>query len=133
MKILIAEDEQVSAHLLQKIMANWGVVDWAPDGPAAIDLWLQAVKNGVLYDLICLDIMMPEKTGHQVLAQIRELERDYGVGGKEMVPVIMTTILADKKNVLQAFLKGICQGYVIKPISFEKMRDELLRLELITA
>ena len=132
MKILIAEDEQVSARLLQEIMITWGAVDMARDGQTAIDLWLHAIKNGVLYDLICLDIMMPEKTGHQALEQIRELERDYGVGGKEMVPVIMTTVLADKENVLQAFLKGICQAYVVKPITFEKMRDELLRLELIT-
>ncbi len=132
MRILIAEDEQVSAVLLQRIMGAWGSVDLAENGQQAFAMYEKAYRERKMYDVICLDILMPHLSGQQTLDKIRQFERSNGIGGKDMVPVIMTTILSDQKNILQAFLKGVCEGYLIKPITAEAMRKELLRLDLIS-
>ena len=131
MRILIAEDEQVSAVLLKEIMDTWGTVDVATDGIIAFDMYNKAYEQRKMYDVICLDIMMPKLSGQQVLEKIRAFEIDHDIGGKEMVPVIMTTALSDEKNVMKAFLKGACEGYIVKPMTPAKMKNELLRLRLI--
>lgn len=131
MKILIAEDEQVSATLLTEIMNRWGEVEVAVDGPMALELYHKAYENMQMYDVICLDIMMPQLSGQQVLEKIRDFEIRRGVAVDDMVPVIMTTALSDEKNVMKAFLKGACEGYVVKPMTSAKLKNELVRLQLI--
>jgi two-component system chemotaxis response regulator CheY len=132
MKVLIAEDERVSAVLLKEIMSSWGSVDIAENGEMAFDLYKKAYDRYQMYDVICLDIMMPHFSGQQVLEKIRDFEINHGIGGRDMVPVIMTTALSDEKNVMNAFLKGTCDGYVVKPMTTAKMKNELLRLKLIS-
>ena len=131
MRILIAEDEQVSATLLKEIMGKWGDVDVAVDGPMALDLYHKAFGGQGMYDVICLDIMMPHLSGQEVLEAIRAFELQHNVPVQEMVPVIMTTALADEKNVMKAFLKGACEGYVVKPMTPAKLENELVRLKLV--
>jgi two-component system chemotaxis response regulator CheY len=131
MKILIAEDEPVSAALLKEILVVWGTVDVAVDGLMAMEMYEKAHDARKMYDLICLDIMMPHLSGQQVLEKIRIFEIANGIGGREMVPIIMTTALSDEKNVMKAFVKGACEGYVVKPMNLAKLKKELLRLQLI--
>lgn len=131
MRILIAEDEPVSAILLQDIMSQWGTVDVAEDGVMALDMYNKAFIDRKMYDVICLDIMMPKLSGQQVLEKIRDFEISHGVGGKDMLPIIMTTALSDEKTVMAAFLKGSCEGYVVKPMTSLKMKNEMQRLQLL--
>lgn len=131
MKILIAEDELVSATLLKEIMGKWGEVELAVDGAMALEFYYNAYETQSMYDVICLDIMMPHLSGQQVLEEIRNFELDHNVPAKEMVPVIMTTALGDEKNVMKAFLKGACEGYVVKPMTSAKLANELVRLRLL--
>ncbi len=120
MRILVVEDDFISRRLLSRYLAPFGECDVAINGKEA----LQAVEHAVLaedqYDLICLDIMMPEMDGHEALTAIRELEQandlDVGMGAK----VVMTTSLEDHKNISQAF-KSSADGYVVKPIQKKKL------------
>jgi len=91
-----------------------------------------ALKQGDPYDLICLDIMMPQMDGHQALEAIRQIESEHGIsGGLDSVKVIMTTVLDDPKNVMKSFREG-CEGYVVKPIEKQKLLDEIGKLGLIS-
>ena len=54
-----------------------------------------------------------------------------GVGGTDLVKIIMTTALGDAKNIMQAFIKGHCEGYMVKPIRKKALLNELAKLGLI--
>ena len=95
MKILIVEDDFVCRKVLQKMLATYGEVEIAVDGNEALEAFRLAQENGETYDLICLDVMMPEMDGHEVLAQIRKTEEVAGVGGLDRVKIMMTTALAN--------------------------------------
>ena len=131
MKVLIVEDDSISRMYLEEILRDFGDTHSAEDGAEALEIFNEALDNGVPFNLICLDIMMPKLNGHQTLQQIRKIEHRRGIGGGEMVPVLMTTALSDDKNVMKAFLKGTCDGYLVKPISREKLVQELERLSLV--
>jgi two-component system chemotaxis response regulator CheY len=127
MKILVAEDELVSQRLLQRMLSGYGEVDVAADGKEAIGAFLSAVEKARPYDLIFLDIMMPEMDGQGVLKEIRKIEADIGVHGSSGVKIIMTTAFDDKKNVMEAF-KFQCDAYLVKPIDKKKLEDQLQSL-----
>jgi len=75
MRILIVEDELTNIKILQSILAQYGDVDLAYNGNEAIDLFASSLKKEQPYDLVCLDIMMPQVSGQEVLLTIRDLEK----------------------------------------------------------
>jgi len=130
MRVLIVEDDFVSRQLLNKILSHYGYCDIAVNGKEAVEAFRMACEEGQPYDLICLDIMMPEMNGHDTLKAIRELEKELLSTSSEKAKVIVTSALADKKNVSEAIQEG-CQSYLLKPIKKQKLMEELRSLGLI--
>jgi len=129
MKCLIVEDDFVARTLLQKLLSNVSECHIAVNGQEAVKAFTAALNEGEPYDLICLDIMMPEMDGHQVLQAVRHLEDERGIWGSDGVRVIMTTALGDSKNIMAAFSKG-CEAYIVKPLTKAKLFNEMDKLGL---
>lgn len=129
MKILVVEDDFTSRVLLQKLLARYGEVHIAINGREALDAYTQAEAEGEPYELICLDIMMPEVGGQEVLREIRAAETARGIRLGEGVKIIMTTALKDSRNVMTAFREQ-CDSYLVKPIDRDKLAEQLENLGL---
>ena len=130
MKILIVEDDFSSRLLLQKFLAPYGTCYIAANGIEAVEAVKMALDTNEPYDLICLDIMMPEMDGQDALQCIRQLESQRGTFSSDGVKIVMTTALNDMKNINQAFY-SLCDGYVSKPLSKTKLLNILHTLGLI--
>lgn len=130
MKTLIVEDGFVGRRLLVSILSAYGSCDTAVNGLEALEAFELAWSEGAPYDLICLDIMLPEMDGHEVLKRIRSFEAAKGISGLNCVKVIMTTSLSDFENIRTAFVEQ-CEGYLVKPISKAKLIETLKKLELV--
>ena len=116
MKSLIVEDDFTSRLVLQEILNPYGECHIAVDGIEAIEAFMFAWAEKSHYDLICLDIMMPEMDGQEVLKRVRSMEDTSGVQPGKEVKIIMTTCLKDTRNVFTAFNEQ-CDAYVVKPIN----------------
>lgn len=132
MKALVVEDDFASRKLLQKILAPYGEVDIAVNGVEAIDAFSRALDENAPYELICMDIMMPEMDGQAALKRIREIERSKEIPPVQEAKVIMTTALDDPKNVVEAYYKGGATSYVPKPIDKQMLLHLLKNLNLIS-
>lgn len=130
MRVLIVEDQIASRELLGRILSPYGECDIAVDGKEAIKAFSLAWEKGQPYDLVCLDIILPEMDGREVLKAIRKKEKEMGIGGLDGVAVIMTTALADSKNIMGAFRDG-CEAYIVKPIDTRKLLRQVRDLGLI--
>jgi len=115
---------------LKSILKNYGEVDIAVNGLEAVEAYKEALMEDEPYDVIFLDIMMPEMDGQAVLKEIRAFEEESDIFGREMVKIIMTTALDDSENIKTAFIEQ-CEGYIIKPIEREKIEKELKKIGLI--
>lgn len=129
MKVLIAEDDLASRKFLYKFLSNYGECDITVDGMETIDAFLLAWGEGQPYDLICLDIMMPQLDGLKALKTIRDLETQKGLDDSQRVKIIMTTALNETETVFKCFNNG-CEGYAAKPIDTQKMLEVIKRLGL---
>ena len=120
MRILVVEDDSASSFVLTTLLSPYGETAAAVDGKAGLDAFRQAHAEGKPFELICLDIMMPQLDGQGVLRAIRAFEEEKSIDGKKAARVIMTTALGDKLNVIEALPR--CDAYLQKPID----RKELL-------
>ncbi|MGE5499307.1 MAG: response regulator [Syntrophothermus sp.] len=121
MKILIVEDDFINRLVLQKLLSSYGQCDIAVNGKEAITAFSYALEEGSYYDLICLDIMMPEMDGRDALRIIREKEREKSIPPNKEAKIIMTTALDTPKEVVDAFYQGGCTSYLVKPIERRKL------------
>jgi len=131
MRILIVEDEFTSRKLLTALLSDFGECDAAADGVECVELFKKAVEEGKPYDLVCMDIMMPNKDGHQALKDIRVIEQEMGISTVDEAKVIMITALNDPKTVVKAYYKGGAAAYLPKPIEVESLYAILRDLALI--
>jgi two-component system chemotaxis response regulator CheY len=131
MKTLIAEDDFTSRLMLQGILKRYGPVDLAANGREAVDAVGAALEGGEGYDLICLDVMMPEIDGYEALKQIRGMEASRGIVSSRGAKIFMTTALGEIKNVADAYF-GFCDAYLQKPIAMPKLLQQLQEFELIS-
>ncbi|MEN6577440.1 MAG: response regulator [Phycisphaerales bacterium] len=131
MKCLIVEDDSVSRELLRAFLKNYADCHMARDGREAVEQFIDALDADQPYDLICMDIMMPDVSGRDALKAIRQIEAEHGIGGLDGVKVIMTTALDDSKDILGSFREG-CEAYVVKPIHKDKLFAEIEKLGLLS-
>jgi len=131
MRSLIAEDDFTSRKLLQKILSEFGESDVAVNGKEAVEAFNDALDGGQPYDLICLEIMMPEMDGQEVLKRVRQREKESGVRQPNEVKVVMTTALDSPREVIEAYYRGGCTPYLVKPIEKRKLIEVLKHYQLI--
>ena len=116
-KILVAEDEPNTVHLIARILAREGheVIE-AKTGAEALDVLERAAP-----DLVILDVMMPELDGFQALAKIRSDPRH------QKLPVIMLTAKRQPEDVARGWATG-ADTYLTKPFSPLELTELIKRL-----
>ena len=128
MLILIAEDDQISRKILSLHLSSFGQVTVTENGGEAVEAVRESLENSRKgYDLICLDIMMPEMDGQEALRQIRALEENAGVDESDQATIVMTTALSDSKHYVAA-LQDDCDGYLVKPIRRQDLNQLIQQL-----
>jgi len=107
-KVLVVEDEAKVAHFISTGLEEEGyTIDVAPDGKKGLDLLKQ-----VTYDIVLLDLMIPEVNGLQLLKTMR----DWGIN----TPVLIITAKSSKEDVVKGLDTG-SDDYLTKPFSFDEL------------
>jgi signal transduction histidine kinase/ligand-binding sensor domain-containing protein/ActR/RegA family two-component response regulator len=112
--VLLAEDNLVNQHLARRTIEKWGhQVTVVSTGREAVDAAQQR-----RFDLILMDVQMPEMDGFEATARIRARERGY------RVPIVAMTahaLTGDRERCISAGM----DGYVTKPIDLSKLRETI--------
>lgn len=114
-RALIADDNPINLQILEAFLMKLGiVVTSAENGRQAVDLFQRGA-----YDMLCLDISMPEMDGVTALAEIDRIAR---AGGGKRPPAVAVTANAMPQHV-QEYLSAGFEAHLAKPIR----RDGLAR------
>lgn len=129
MRALIVEDEFLSRKVLRSFLMTLFEVEIVVNGREAVEAFKLAHSENQPYDLILMDIMMPEVDGIEALHKIRSMEEKQNL--KPKVKVIMTTALDDPQTVIKSFYEGEASAYIVKPVAKDKLYEELRKLGLL--
>lgn len=112
LRILVAEDNPVNQKLIRRILEKMGhTVTTVPNGKHA----LEAIENQS-FDLILMDVQMPEMDGFEATALIREFQKGAG----QKTPIIAMTAHALKGDREQCIRAGM-NDYVSKPVQIKEL------------
>ena len=125
MKALIVDDELINRKFLNAIISDFGDCDQASNGNEAVAFVKNKLNKNEMYDLIFLDIMMPELDGHETLTKIRKVEEEANILIGNGSTIIMISCLEDNDNIISSFREG-CEYYLVKPL-LENIVLDLLR------
>lgn len=121
LRILVAEDGKVNQMLAKAMLEKWGhQVTIATDGVQAVEHWKKSRER---FDLILMDVLMPELDGIAATAMIRKLEE----GSDSHIPIVAVTAQAlkgDRETCLDAGM----DDYISKPIRKEELKLAIDRL-----
>lgn len=130
MRTLIVEDDLTNRLLLQTVLSEYGECHVAVNGAEAVEAFRMAADSGHRYDLVCMDILMPEMDGVAAVRHMRALEEARGIPSHTGVRIIMTTALSEVKDVMRSF-RELCDYYLVKPIEPAQLLEHLESLRLI--
>ena len=121
--VLMAEDNDLNAELATIILEDAGmIVTRAADGKEVVDLFKNQPRG--TYDLILMDIMMPNMDGHQAAKTIRALgiERSDAV----TIPIIALSANAFIDDIQESLDSGM-NDHISKPINTEELIDTITK------
>jgi signal transduction histidine kinase len=110
--ILLAEDNEINREIVEASLEPTGVsIDVAENGNEAVKLF---IDNPGKYDMIFMDIVMPEKDGFEASREIRQLDN-----GKD-IPIIAMTANVFREDIDNCISAGM-NDHIGKPIDFNSM------------
>jgi PAS domain S-box-containing protein len=125
LSVLVAEDNEINALLIRSLLSRLGHhVVLATNGSAALESWLAAKSAGTPYDLVLMDVQMPELDGIEAAQRIRALEA--GQPGRR-TPILALTANALVEHRYACFEAGM-DGFLVKPVDREKLVEALAEL-----
>jgi signal transduction histidine kinase/CheY-like chemotaxis protein len=123
--ILVAEDNEINALLARALLVRLGHQPTiAGNGAAAIESYLAAMSAGAPYDLVLMDVHMPDVDGLEATRRIRAIE----AGGTRRTPIVALTANAYGED-REACLTAGMDDFLVKPLDRERLAAVLAALE----
>lgn len=127
MRTLVVDDEFVALTKLTTLLSEYGKCDAATNGAQAFELFNKAVTHFQQYDLITIDIEIPEINGLELLKKICSVEK-----AMKVIPSKKIIISAEgtSDNIFRAS-QNQCDAFLVKPITKDVIKAKLIEFELI--
>ena len=118
-RVLLAEDNDLNAEIAIEILEEVGFdVERAQDGDICCEILAHASEN--FYDLVLMDIQMPNMNGYDATRKIRNMSDPSKAG----IPIVAMTANAFEEDKRNAFSCGM-NGHIAKPINIKELMKEL--------
>ena len=112
-RILLVEDVEINRVILMELLASTNLaIEEAEDGQMAVDIFAASAEG--YYDLIFMDIQMPNKNGHEAASEIRSMPRLDAL----TIPIIAMTANAYREDVMSALEAGM-NDHIAKPVDID--------------
>ena len=121
--ILVAEDNDINWEIISAMLAMYGITtDRAENGRVCVDMMRTAAEGS--YELIFMDVQMPEMNGLDATRAIRGLEDPWAAS----IPIVAMTADAFSENVTKCLDAGM-NGHIAKPVDIKLVIKEIRRIK----
>jgi CheY-like chemotaxis protein/nitrogen-specific signal transduction histidine kinase len=120
LRILLAEDNAINQKFAVRAIEKAGhEVVVANNGREAVEAWQQD-----RYDIVLMDIQMPEMDGFEATGRIRDIEKNRSLPGTPIIAMTANAMKGDRERCLVAGM----DGYISKPVKRETLFREIERV-----
>ena len=121
--ILVAEDNDINWEIISAMLAMFGITtERAENGRICVDRMRTAAEGS--YELIFMDVQMPEMNGLDATRAIRKLENPWAAS----IPIVAMTADAFSENVTECLNAGM-NGHIAKPVDIKLVIKEIRRIK----
>jgi len=121
-RVLVVDDVKINRIIISELLAKTNaIIEEAEDGIHALDMFRQSPEE--YYDLILMDVQMPNMDGHEATRQIRAMPR----GDADIIPIVAITANAYHEDVEKALLSGMT-AHLAKPLDVSNIYKLLAQL-----
>ena len=122
LSILVAEDNEINALLIRSLLTKLGhSAVLATNGESAVESFLAASSAGTPYDLVLMDVQMPQLDGIAATRQIRAHEAARPGRRTPIMALTANTLLEDRYACFEAGM----DGFLIKPLDRENLTQAI--------
>ena len=119
-KIILAEDIEINREIVQALLEPTGItIDCAENGARALELFSESPEK---YDMIFMDIQMPEMDGYEATQRIRALDTPEA----KVIPIVAMTANVFREDIEKCIECGM-NDHIPKPLDFDGMFAKLLQ------
>ena len=123
MNVLVAEDNEINWEVISAMLGMFGITsERVENGRLCVEKMAEAAEGS--YDLIFMDIQMPEMNGLDATRNIRKLENTWA----SSIPIIAMTADAFSENVAACLEAGM-DGHIAKPVDMKLVIKEIRRIK----
>ncbi len=123
LRVLVAEDNDINWEIISAMLAMFGIdADRAENGRVCVDIMRTAAEGS--YQLIFMDVQMPEMNGLDATKAIRRLENPWA----SSIPIVAMTADAFSENVTECLNAGM-NGHIAKPVDIKLVIKEIRRIK----
>ena len=130
MKCLIIDDDEFNRDYVAALLGSEAQCEQARNGKEAVEKFVTALESNAPFDLVLLDIMMPDMNGHEIARAIRAIEKDHRLEAGKRVNIVMLTALNSPQDAMESFCTAQSAAYLVKPVSREKLSGVISKLGL---
>jgi signal transduction histidine kinase/CheY-like chemotaxis protein len=130
LSVLVAEDNDINALLARALLHRLGHRPTvAANGAAAVESFLAAANAGALYDLVLMDVHMPELDGLEATRRIRAAEAALGLRRTRIVALTANAFGEDREACLAAGM----DDFLVKPLDRDRLAEVLAQRTALAA
>jgi PAS domain S-box-containing protein len=122
LSILVAEDNEINALLIRSLLTKLGheaVI--CTNGRETLESWIAAETAGARYDVVLMDVQMPELSGIEATRMIRTRESERGLSRTKILALTANALVEDRYACFEAGM----DGFLVKPLDRDKLAQAL--------
>jgi two-component system chemotaxis response regulator CheY len=130
LRILVVDDSASARSLVSSYLAPFGELDQASNGREALELYDGAFSEHRPYDLVVMDLMMPEMDGFTAMQAIRRRENERGLSEDARTKIVTLSSRSEPEPMLTAQLECGADMFITKPFEKEVLMEAVVNLGL---
>ena len=124
-RILIVDDSTSIRESFTEILSPLATCEVATNGQEAVDLVKRTINKGGTFDLVLMDIIMPEKDGLTAVKEIRQFEASRCCSEADRLTIVIVTTVKEPSRILSAQYDCGADAYITKPFTRETVLQTL--------